>query len=83
MGSLFKMPKAPEMPSIVTEAQQEKEEMADAERMKELKKTASRKKTMRTNRRILISPDNTAMGVSGDLTDTISVRDPYETIRKV
>ena len=42
MGSLFKMPKAPEMPPIVTEAQQEKEEMADAERMKELKKTASR-----------------------------------------
>ena len=83
MGSLMKMPKAPEMPQSVTDAQAERDAMADAKRKTELKKIASRTKTLRRNRRMLLSPDSGYIGVGPTLTDTVSVRDPYETIRKV
>ena len=83
MGSLFKMPKAPEMPKSVTDAQEERDAMADAKRKTELKKIASRTKTLRKNRRMLLSPENDSTGVGPTLTDTTSVRDPYDTIRRV
>ena len=83
MGSLIKMPKAPEMPPAVTDAQKERDAMADAKTKSELKKVASRTKTLRSNRRMLLNPDSGYIGVGPTLTDTVSVRDPYETIRKV
>jgi len=83
MGSLMKMPTAPEMPKAVTDAQEERDAMADAKRKTELKKVASRTRTLRGNRRMLLSPDSGYIGVGPTLTDTVSVRDPYETIRKV
>ena len=83
MGSLFKMPKEPEMPQSVTDAQEERDAMADVKRKSELKKIASRTKTLRRNRRMLLNPDSGYTGISPTLTDTVSVRDPYETIRKV
>lgn len=83
MGSLFKMPKAPEMPKSVTDAQAERDAMADAKRKTELKKVASRTKTLRKNRRMLLNPDSTPIGIGQTLTDTVSVRDPYEIIRSV
>ena len=78
MGSLMKMPKAPEMPQSVTDAQAERDAMADAK-----KKVASRTRSLRSNRRMLLNPDNDPTGVGPTLTDTVSVRDPYETIRRV
>jgi hypothetical protein len=83
MGSLFKMPSPPPMPTAVTEAQEERDAMADAKRKTELKKVASRTKTLRKNRRMLLNPDSTPIGVGQTLTDTVSVRDPYEIIRSV
>ena len=83
MGSLFKMPSAPTMPTSVTDAQKERDEMADAKRKTELKKVASRTKTLRKNRRMLLNPDSTPIGIGQTLTDTVSVRDPYEIIRSV
>tara|TARA_R100001129_G_scaffold155364_1_gene118302 strand:+ start:330 stop:581 length:252 start_codon:yes stop_codon:yes gene_type:complete len=83
MGNLFKMPKAPEMPKAVTEAQEERDAMADTKRKTELKKVASRAKTLRRNRRMLLNPEGSYIGAGPTLTDTVSVRDPYETIRKV
>jgi len=83
MGSLMKMPKAPEMPQSVKDAQAERDAMADAKRKTELKKIASRTRSLRQNRRMLLNPDNNPTGVGPTLTDTVSVRDPYETIRRV
>lgn len=83
MGSLMKMPSAPTMPTSVTDAQAERDAMADAKRKTELKKVASRTKTLRKNRRMLLNPDSTPIGIGQTLTDTVSVRDPYEIIRSV
>ena len=83
MGSLMKMPTAPEMPKAVTDAQEERDAMADAKRKTELKKVASRTRTLRGNRRMLLNPEGSYIGAGPTLTDTVSVRDPYETIRKV
>ena len=79
----MKMPKAPEMPKAVTDAQEERDAMADAKRKTELKKVASRTRTLRRNRRMLLNPEDDSTGVGPTLTDTVSVRDPYETIRRV
>ena len=39
--------------------------------------------TLRKNRRMLLNPDSTPIGIGQTLTDTVSVRDPYEIIRSV
>ena len=83
MGSLFQKPKEPEMPQSVIDAQNERDEIANAKRKTELKKVASRTRSLRQNRRMLLNPDNDPTGVGPTLTDTVSVRDPYETIRRV
>ncbi len=83
MGSLIKMPKAPEMPQSVIDAQAERDAMADAKRKTELKKIASRTKSLRSNRRMLLNPDNDSTGIGPTLTDNTSVRNPYETKRRV
>ena len=82
MGSLFQKPQKPEMPQSVIDAQAERDAMADAKRKTELKKIASRTKSLRSNRRMLLNPENEPTGVGPTLTDTVSVRDPYETIRR-